>query len=439
MVVGVSVLPRNNSGQFDPRTISSQVEELSEEMAVASLNDLPQDDVYDGDESDITEIGKKQRSWLGKMGKGLYRRTIGGKKDTPRDGRSDGEVKALVMACRSPMACESGGVVCQNPADQKVCRSILSLMIKQMGKNLLSGGNVMNVSFPIQCCQPKTVLEIGAAMGQLFHEYMPRAAATTDPIERLKCVVSCFVASMPLTSGNFLKPLNPILGETLQVEYSDGSRLWMEQTCHHPPVGAFLLEAKDREYWADGFLMFSVGFGYNKMIVTPQGERSVHFKDGTTIVCDNPNERITSLFWGQMCHETFGAQTFTDAKNGLRCRLEFGNPSGRKGVPSDFFEGVVERYDVSQPDAQGEDISVVEGSWVGFIDFDGKRYWDLRKAAPAAMRTPECLLRSDSRLRADRLALESGNIELAQEEKVRMEEQQRAERRLREAVRGANR
>lgn len=29
--------------------------------------------------------------------------------------------------------------------------------------------------------------------------------------------------------ANFLKPLNPILGETLQTEYSDGSKLYMEQ------------------------------------------------------------------------------------------------------------------------------------------------------------------------------------------------------------------
>jgi hypothetical protein len=33
----------------------------------------------------------------------------------------------------------------------------------------------------------------------------------------------------------------------------------------------------------------------------------------------------------QMCHETYGLQTFTDVKHGIRCRLEFGNPSNRKG------------------------------------------------------------------------------------------------------------
>lgn len=168
MLVGTSTLPRINSGEFDPRHICSDIDGMTDEMAAATLQDLPNDDYYDenSDEENISDGPKKQRSWLGKVGKGLYRRTIGGKKNASKadDGRDDGDVKALVMSCRSPMASESGGVACQSAEDMKVCRSVLSIMIKQMGRNLLTGGNVMNVSFPIQCCQPKTTLEIGAAM-----------------------------------------------------------------------------------------------------------------------------------------------------------------------------------------------------------------------------------------------------------------------------------
>ena len=413
MVAGTSTvasLPRIGSGEFDPRDIANVVDGYTEDMALEALKDLPDDDSYDY-ENENEEQGpqKKERSWLGKMGKGLYRRTVGGKKNTPApsDGRDDGDVRALVMGCRSPMASETGGVACNSKEDMQVCRSVLSLMVRQMGRNLLSGGNVMNVSFPIQSCQPKTTLEIGAAMGQFFHLYMPRAAAATDPIERMKNVVTCFVAAMPLTSGNFLKPLNPLLGETLQTDYGDGSKLYMEQTCHHPPVAAFLLEGAGKEYSASGYLQFSVGFGYNKMLVTPQGERSVHFKDGTTITCDCPNDRILNVFWGQMCHETLGVQTFTDPKNGIRCRLEFGNPSGRKGVPSDYFEGVIEKYDPCNADAPGEVLVRTEGSWVGFIDFGGVRYWDIRTTQKMPIMTPCNLLKSDSRYRPDRIALEA--------------------------------
>ena len=47
---------------------------------------------------------------------------------------------------------------------------------------------------------------------------------------------------------------------------------------------------------------------------------------------------------GEMHHESIGAQTFVDEGHGLRCKLAF-NPEGRKGLPSDYFEGVLERYD----------------------------------------------------------------------------------------------
>ena len=52
--------------------------------------------------------------------------------------------------------------------------------------------------------------------------------------------------------------------------FDDGAQLWMEQTCHHPPVAAFFLEGADKEYSASGVMQFSVGFGYNKMLITPQ-------------------------------------------------------------------------------------------------------------------------------------------------------------------------
>jgi hypothetical protein len=58
------------------------------------------------------------------------------------------EIKNKVFACRSPLASVNGGVAIQDPNQAKVCRSVLSLMVRQMGKNLLKGGNVMNTSFP---------------------------------------------------------------------------------------------------------------------------------------------------------------------------------------------------------------------------------------------------------------------------------------------------
>ena len=110
-------LPRINSGQFDPRELEGDVDECTDAMAASSLQDmLPQDEFYDGPSSEdedehvnsIVEEPKSKRSWLGKVGKGLYRRTIGGGKNGSSntlqkvgDGRNDAEIRAMVikLAC----------------------------------------------------------------------------------------------------------------------------------------------------------------------------------------------------------------------------------------------------------------------------------------------------------------------------------------------------
>mmetsp|Transcript_28791 Transcript_28791/g.59015 ORF Transcript_28791/g.59015 Transcript_28791/m.59015 type:complete len:436 (-) Transcript_28791:489-1796(-) len=434
---------RGGVSTLDADEICKAVDAVDDQMAQMALSELPQDDEYDEEDDDeaLEAAGKKKRGWLGKVGKGLYRRAgsmakaVGISAEAPS--KEDDDIRGMVMACRAPYAAANGGVAIQNPEHAKVCRSVLTIMISQMGRNLLKGGNVMNVSFPIQCCQPKTILEIGAAMGGFTHLFLPRAAATTDPVERMKNVVSAFVAAMTLTSGNFLKPLNPILGETLQVDYGDGSKLYMEQTCHHPPVSAFCLISPGADYTVTGHQTFNVGFGYNKMFITNKGVRIVTFKDGGSISLDFPPDRWCNVFWGEMVHETIGTQSFWDEKNKIRCRLQFG-AENRKNVPSDWFEGVIEKYDPAKPDEEGQAISNVEGSWVGFCDFDKVRYWDMRTTEKVAMSAPRNTLPSDSRKRADRNFLEAKDIKKAQSEKVRMEEQQRHERKLREAVHGKN-
>jgi hypothetical protein len=41
------------------------------------------------------------------------------------------------------------------------------------------------------------------------------------------------------------KPFNPILGETLQAEYSGGIQVFAEQISHHPPISSW--QMVDRE------------------------------------------------------------------------------------------------------------------------------------------------------------------------------------------------
>lgn len=54
--------------------------------------------------------------------------------------------------------------------------------------------------------------------------YLNLANFTTDPVEKLKyCIVS--LISCFHKSSHFMKPLNPILGETYELIYEDGSKV----------------------------------------------------------------------------------------------------------------------------------------------------------------------------------------------------------------------
>jgi len=40
----------------------------------------------------------------------------------------------------------------------------------------------------------------------------------------------------------FEKPLNPILGETYQASLPDGTKIYVEQICHKPPISYVLID-----------------------------------------------------------------------------------------------------------------------------------------------------------------------------------------------------
>ena len=45
-----------------------------------------------------------------------------------------------------------------------------------------------------------------------------------------------------------MKPFNPILGETFQAFYPDGSVIDIEHTSHHPPISHFLVQDIQKKF-----------------------------------------------------------------------------------------------------------------------------------------------------------------------------------------------
>jgi len=61
-----------------------------------------------------------------------------------------------------------------------------------------------------------------------------------------------------------------------------------------------------------------------------------------------------------MRHETIGYINFIDHANSLKCIVRFGND---KKKPSDYVDGIILRDE--------SPVSRMEGTYLGYIDFDG--------------------------------------------------------------------
>ena len=72
--------------------------------------------------------------------------------------------------------------------------------------------------------QPFTLLETLAKSFFQFPTYLHLASLSSDPLERFKFVIIACVSGFH-RSSSFIKPLNPILGETFELEWEDGSKV----------------------------------------------------------------------------------------------------------------------------------------------------------------------------------------------------------------------
>jgi hypothetical protein len=129
---------------------------------------------------------------------------------------------------------------------------------------------------------------------------------------------------------------------------------------------------------------------------------------------------FNGTFFGSLRHESLGNSTYKD-NYGNRCTIKIG---GIKGKPSDYLHGEIFNH-------AGEVVSKVSGTYAGYLDFDGCRYWDARqiKGFPIHFKM---ILPSDSEARKDLIILRQGDMDSAQQAKEEIENLQRTDRKLRD-------
>ena len=137
-------------------------------------------------------------------------------------------------------------------------------------------------------------------------------------------------------------------------------------------------------YTYSGYYLMSASGGMNSLLAKNKGKRKIKFHDGQTIDFTFTNELYSGTFWGNTKHESSGGLSFKDVENNISAEIKINKV---KKKPSDYICG-----DIIQ---DGEVKSKVYGSYLGFVDFDGKRYYDHREQLPCKLFFPKNTLESD--------------------------------------------
>lgn len=337
---------------------------------------------------------------------------------------------------RGMVQLQTGGLKLTDKEITKKQKGVLMEVLKSFGAAILEGKSAVSLSLPVRIFEPRSMLERIVDLWLYAPVFLTRAAVETDPIERFKLVM-CFAFAGLHHGVCPLKPFNPILGETYQTQLEDGSLVFCEHTSHHPPISNFQIFGKGYMVW--GYFIFGGAFKTNALTQNQIGPIYVDFDDGTRVKYNMPYLRHGGFLWGDRIVEILGQMNFQDETNGLSCELRL-NPDEKKGMggmfsasktPSDYCRGVL---------MSGEDTEIcqVTGSWLSELKFDDTVVWDLERDVCQGTTVLPNVLSSDSRYREDLLYVKRGDLDEAQEWKVKLEKLQRADRAIRKEGRKSN-
>ncbi|XP_061834150.2 oxysterol-binding protein-related protein 1 isoform X2 [Nerophis lumbriciformis] len=344
------------------------------------------------------------------------------------------------------------------------------------------GMELSKITMPVIFNEPLSFLQ--RLTEYMEHTYLiHQANATSDSVDRMKCVAAFAVSAVASQWERTGKPFNPLLGETYELVREDlGFRLLSEQVSHHPPVSAFHAEGLQQDFVFHGSIYPKLKFWGKSVEAEPKGVITLELpKHNEAYTWTNPTCCVHNIIVGQLWIEQYGSVEVINHRTGERCCLNF-KPCGLFGKELHKVEGYI-------LDKSKKKLCALYGKWTdclyvidpaaieahrkndrkgaGSINKKGgsddvpspasdsvemipgsQLLWRIapRPANTAqmysftsfAMQLNELhedmegvIPHTDCRWRPDVRAMENGNIDLASEEKKRLEEKQRAARKNR--------
>jgi hypothetical protein len=294
-------------------------------------------------------------------------------------------------------------------------------------------------------------------------DLLEKAAKCEDNLETFKNVI-LFSLSALFRSTEQLKPLNPLLGETYQCEWEDGSKFYIEHISHNPPISSIYITSGKNLFVVSGYIHMELGgilkaMFKNAMLMMPKGKMTVYFPEKKqTVSFQFPKINLGGAIWGQRYIYFYDHMKFEDTDNNLKAVIAFANWTKelKKKRIHDIY-GKIFKHNYTEEELKkpfytddlsydpfptnNEDvISEITGSWLEEIKFDDNVVFSIKESAPPAIYPSDNPLPSDSRFREDKIWLQHSfdNKEFgkvfegyAQSWKLGLEAQQRFDRGLR--------
>ncbi|KAL5552724.1 hypothetical protein UlMin_040125 [Ulmus minor] len=318
------------------------------------------------------------------------------------------------------------------------------------------GKDLSGVCLPVYFNEPLSSLQ--KCFEDLEYSYLVDRALEWgkqgEDLMRILNVAAFAVSGYASTEGRQCKPFNPLLGETYEADYPDkGLRFFSEKVSHHPMVVACHCEGRGWKFWADSNLKGK--FWGRSIQLDPVGALTLQFEDGETFQWSKVTTSIYNIILGKIYCDHYGTMRIKGSGN-YSCKLKFKEQSIIDRNPHQVHGFV-------QDNRTGEKVAMLVGKWdeamyyvLGDPTTKPKGYDPMTEAvllwerddyvtktrynlSPFAISLNELtpglldnLPPTDSRLRPDQRHLENGEYELANAEKLRLEQLQRQARRLQE-------
>ncbi|XP_039720690.1 oxysterol-binding protein-related protein 2 [Pteropus medius] len=308
----------------------------------------------------------------------------------------------------------------------------------------------------------------------------------------MPCVAAFAVSAVASQWERTGKPFNPLLGETYELVREDlGFRFICEQVSHHPPVSAFHSEGLQQDFLFHGSIYPKLRFWGKSVEAEPRGTITLELlRHSEAYTWTNPTCCVHNVIIGKLWIEQYGTVEILNHRTGDKCVLHF-KPCGLFGKELHRVEGHIQdknrrklsiiygkwteglwgidpvAYESfrkqerrgelprqSQPDSSAEradsDVADAEPEVQETVQVipGSQLLWRVNARPPNSAQMynftsftvslnelqtgmEKILAPTDCRLRPDIRGMEDGNMDLASQEKERLEEKQREARRER--------